>query len=138
MGNENKESDDSWNFKDFNQRSAEVSKTLRSWLVAYGIGLPVLVLTRPEVADAIRASQKSGLITFLFLSGVALQVFNAFYIKWLSWFRSELLYDHENSKKKFYLLADKLHKFVWTDLIIDIWTLIAYSWGTYAVISIYL
>ena len=28
---------DTWDFKDFNERSAEVSKTLRSWLVAYGI-----------------------------------------------------------------------------------------------------
>jgi len=127
-----------WNHKEFNQRAADTSKTLRTWLVAYGIGLPVLVLTKKEVADVVRASGDAELITFLFLSGVELQVFNLFYIKWLSWLRAELLLDEANSHKKLYQWADKLHKAFWTDVVVDGWTLFAYSWGTYLVISLYL
>ena len=119
-----------WGFRDYSERAADVSKTLRTWLVAYGVGGPVLFLTRPEVADAIKRTGNAKLITALFLSGVGVQVIEAFLNKWLSWFRAELLWQPANAKRLHYQIADRLHKFIWTDVAADIWALIAFSWGT--------
>jgi hypothetical protein len=53
---------------------ADYSRTLRTWLVAYGVGGPVLLLSNEHVTKAIATSGAAGLITKLFLGGVAAQV----------------------------------------------------------------
>jgi hypothetical protein len=52
----------------------EHAKTLRTWLVAYGIGAPVLIVSEDQMWKALASTGVFPLITSLFLSGVALQV----------------------------------------------------------------
>jgi hypothetical protein len=52
----------------------EFAKTLRTWLVAYGIGGPVLLLTNETVRQAIAKSGAARCIAGTFLLGVGLQV----------------------------------------------------------------
>ena len=50
---------------------------LRLWLVAYGVGGPVLLLSSSEVTAKVVASGQAYLIVVPFLLGVPLQVVNA-------------------------------------------------------------
>lgn len=63
----------------------EYAKTLRTWLVAYGVGAPVLFVTNKDVADKLAASHAASAIAELFLSGVALQIFLAIVNKTVMW-----------------------------------------------------
>ncbi len=53
---------------------AELSKTLRTWLVAYGIGAPIVLLTNAGFSGAIRKAGDSKYVAGAFLLGVAAQV----------------------------------------------------------------
>ena len=58
----------------FYESYAHFSRTLRAWLVAYGVGVPVLLVSQQFIAKAIIKAGTGGLITWLFLIGVAIQV----------------------------------------------------------------
>lgn len=58
----------------FYQPCSQFSRTLRAWLVAYGIGGPVLIASQEHLADAIFESGAGYAVTILFLVGVAIQV----------------------------------------------------------------
>ena len=64
---------------------AEYSKTLRTWLVAYGIGAPVLFLTNETLARTFVKSPQARIVAFSFLMGVLLQVFLALLNKNVMW-----------------------------------------------------
>jgi hypothetical protein len=63
----------------------EHSKTLRTWLVAYGIGAPVLFLTNDSLAGKLASSPQAGLIGVVFLIGTLLQVLLAALNKGVMW-----------------------------------------------------
>lgn len=63
----------------------EHARTLRTWLVAYGIGAPVLILSQEAVWKQLTASGSLPLIAGLFLGGVVLQVILAAINKSAMW-----------------------------------------------------
>ncbi|MFQ6308841.1 hypothetical protein [Lysobacter capsici] len=75
----------------------EYAKTLRTWLVAYGIGAPVLFVTNPTVAKQVKESGFGSYIVYLFMAGVALQIMIALINKWAAW---HMYFGEENSEYK--------------------------------------
>ena len=63
----------------------EHSKVLRTWLVAYGIGAPVLFLTNDSLAEKLAESGMSAGVSARFLLGVAAQVGLAALNKTVMW-----------------------------------------------------
>jgi len=63
----------------------EYSKTFRSWMVAYGIGGPVLLLTSKDAPQNIAKSPHLQLIVTLFIVGVGVQILLALINKWAAW-----------------------------------------------------
>ena len=78
MASTNKKTDDS----SFYESYAHFSRTLRAWLVAYGVGVPVLLVSQEFIAKAIIKAGTGRLITWLFLIGVAIQVLAALLYKY--------------------------------------------------------
>ncbi len=110
---------------------AEWSKHLRTWLVAYGIGAPILFLSRKEVWDVLATSPNRRIITVLFLGGVASQVVLATVNKWSSWG----YYSVEQSPSLYANawwapLAKWLVNQFWMDVVIDLVTLGAFIAAT--------
>ena len=64
---------------------SDYAKTLRTWLVAYGIGGPVLLVTQERLATRVIASGCARWIVCIFLAAVAIQVILAFVNKWITW-----------------------------------------------------
>jgi hypothetical protein len=105
----------------------EHAKVLRTWLVAYGIGAPVLLLTNESVSKAIKASGQGKVIAGCFLLGVALQVLLATFNKNSMW---ALYYGEENHSSKarsWYKLAYWFSESFWIDLLVDTGTLVLFA-----------
>lgn len=116
---------------------AEYSKTLRAWLVAYGIGGPVLFLTNNELAAALKLSQYKDWIVGLFMLGVALQVTLAFINKWCAWHMYVGEHDNSYQNRTNYKFWFWLNERSWIDLLIDGSSLIAFSISTFLAIRVF-
>lgn len=64
---------------------SDYSKLLRTWLVAYGIGWPVLILSQSEIWKKLARTGSMRGIAILFLAGVFLQVALAAINKSVMW-----------------------------------------------------
>lgn len=114
---------------------AEYSKTLRSWLVAYGIGGPVLFLTNKDAPAKVSESPYLGLIITLFVAGVALQIFLAFINKWAAWqmYKGACVNGHQVTRT--YRTWDWINSQSWIDFLIDLGVLISFSVATWLVLK---
>ncbi len=121
---------------------AEHSKTLRAWFVAYGIGGPVVLLSSDEAWDSLVKSGCGRYVGLLFIFGGIIQILSSLLNKHSMW----LLYLEEveakerktngvteipiTERKPTYRLADWYSKQTWIDVLLDIYTLIFFSWAT--------
>jgi len=63
----------------------QFSNILRSWLIAYGIGVPVFMLSQEHVWNALKNSCLATVAGSLFVFGVVMQVLFAAFFKWAMW-----------------------------------------------------
>jgi len=94
----------------------EYAKTLRVWLVSYGIGAPVLLSTNELFSARILDSGNARIIAVLFLSGVGAQVLLALLNKNAMW---ACYYGSDNpsfQSTRRYKVADWLSRQYWIDL----------------------
>ena len=107
------------------------SAILRTWLVAYGVGAPVLVLTNEKVWVLLRQSGDSRLIAGCFLLGVALQVVMAALNKTLMWssYYAEEHSDYAATRR--YSLTAILRGQFWIDFLADVSAIILFAYATY-------
>ena len=115
----------------------EYTKMLRAWLVAYGIGGPILFLTKKEISEKIAQSPDAKCIVYLFLIGMALQIGLAVVNKWLNWYVYSL--DSRSSQK-----CRWWHTFVrwliyqfWIDMVCDLLAIGAFVWATLKVVLLF-
>lgn len=109
----------------------EHARILRSWLVAYGIGAPVLLMTNDAFAVAVQESKSAQLIAGFFLAGVALQVVLSAVNKASMWglYYGEITPSFK--KVVWYRVAHWLSERFWTDLLIDMVTMGVFVLATY-------
>lgn len=115
---------------------AEYAKTLRAWLVAYGVGGPVLFATNDAMAARVGASAEATVITYLFLGAVAAQVFIAVVNKWAAWFVYLGIDDEDVQKWKSYRTTVWLSRQAWIDMLVDVGSIAALFWATAKVLAI--
>ena len=120
----------------FYEPYAGFARVLRTWLVAYGIGAPVLFLSQAAVIEALRAAHVARRVAIVFLLGVAVQVVGALMYKSTMWY----LYLGELSKKDqekwYYKLCEWISVAYWLELSIDISTIVLFGWATWRVMAV--
>jgi hypothetical protein len=116
---------------------SEYAKTLRAWLVAYGIGGPVLFLTNNDLSIALKTSACRNWIVDLFLVGVALQVILAFINKWCAWHMYIGEYDSALQDKRGYKFWSWLNERSWIDMTFDGLSLISFAVSTLLAIHVF-
>ena len=113
------------------------AKTLRTWLVAYGVGGPALVLTQKALADRLMASGTAPRITMLFLIGVACQVLTALIFKASMWY----LYLGEGKpdlqRLKRYKVANWVSEAFWIEIGLDLVSLACFGIATYWLLNVF-
>ncbi len=129
-----KKADEDGHFENY----AEYSKTLRSWLVAYGIGGPVLFLTNKDAPEKLASSPHLRTIVTLFVAGVALQIFLAFINKWAAWhlYKASVQKDYEQTN--LYMVWSWINEQSWIDFFVDLGALCAFSIATWIVLNVLL
>ncbi len=109
----------------------EHSKTLRTWLVAYGIGAPVLFMTNEKLVQKFSDSPDSELIAAFFLIGVVLQVLLAVMNKAVNWASYFAEGHKERKKEKLFTFACWFCDQFWVDMLIDIASLVFFAIATW-------
>lgn len=114
----------------FYEAYAGFAKTLRTWLVAYGIGAPVLFASQSAFATLLKEKQATVCIIGLFLIGVSLQLTAALMYKATMWY----LYFGELSEAfqctRRYKVSDWLSEQFWLELCFDIGSIVTFAWAT--------
>jgi hypothetical protein len=122
----------------FLEAYGEYAKTLRAWLVAYGIGAPVLFFSNDKVSAKMAMAAETPLIAKLFLVGVTLQVVLAALNKTVMW----ACYHRERNlaickDQKFFTLMYWLSDQFWIDFVVDLATgglFIYATWRTFSIL----
>lgn len=113
----------------------QYARTLRAWFVAYGIGVPVLLVSQKFIAQAIIKAGSGELITWLFLTGVAVQVLAAFLYKYAM---NYLYFDEFGGELKGtrrLKFAIWLSNAIWLEMLFDVVSIALFSWGTFLVVA---
>jgi hypothetical protein len=109
----------------------EYSRTLRTWLVAYGIGGPVLMLTSDRISKTLIDSGHARSIATLFLVGVVLQVVMTAINKAAMW-ACYLAEDEDDYKETWwYAIAHWFSRNFWLDLTVDLGSLALFAIATW-------
>lgn len=116
---------------------ASFAGVLRTWLIAYGIGGPVLLLTNENVSKKISASGHSHDIALLFLVGVALQVIAAFLYKGAMWY----LYMGEEVSEGIqettcHRISSWLSEAFWLEMLFDLGSIVLFAVATMRVLEL--
>jgi hypothetical protein len=117
---------------------SEYSKTLRAWLVAYGIGAPVLLATNDHIYALFKIAHCRAWIVSFFLLGVAGQILLGFINKWCAYhmYLGECNPRFkENSRYEFW---NWLNERNWIDLTIDSASIFAFVIATLLFLKIVL
>jgi len=117
---------------------SDYSRTLRAWLVAYGIGGPVLFVSNKELAAKVGASAHAEQIILAFLLGVALQIVLALINKWSAWHMYAGAGDAGYQRSWRYRFWGLINDQSWVDFWIDVLSIAAFIWATALVLRIFL
>ena len=114
---------------------ASFSRTLRAWLVAYGVGVPVLLVSQEFIASAIVRAGNGALVTWLFLAGVAIQVIAALLYKYSMAYLYFSAADSGLDGGLRVKAAEWLSNAIWLEALFDITSIVLMVWGTYLVVA---
>ena len=120
------------------QNYADYSRTLRAWLVAYGIGGPVLFLTNDQLAKRVSESGHANQIISAFLIGVALQILLALINKWSAWNMYRGAGDLKYQKGWRYCFWYKINSWSWIDFWFDLASVLAFVVATWRVLNVFM
>jgi hypothetical protein len=118
---------------------SEYNKTLRSWLVAFGIAVPAVFVTSKDAKEFLLKSPDLQLIIIVFLFGVASQIAISFLNKFISWsayHRDDCkLIQGRDCHPAFKRIAS-LENEIWIDFIFDVATVGCFLWAIVKLLSI--
>ena len=112
------------------------SLTLKAWLVSYGVGAPVLLMTNESIWSSFRQSECASAIALLFLIGVGLQVVLASVNKTIMWYIYRGDDDPEFQLTKCYRWSCTIGDLFWIDIIVDFITILLFGWATYSIFTL--
>ena len=120
----------------FYEAYAGFARNLRTWLVAYGIGGPVLFVSQSLVTDALVKSGAARSVAYAFFGGVVLQIAGALLYKSAMWYcyQGELDVNFKNSRR--YQAASFVSCAYWLEVLIDLATSALFAWATWRVLSV--
>jgi len=115
----------------------EYNKILRTWLVAFGIGGPALLIVNEKLIVKLSAVNELGWIAGVFFLGVSLQVLGALINKYTNWIIYFGEVDESFQEKNRYTLALWLGRQLWIDIIFDLTSMAAFIYAVWIMVSVF-
>lgn len=104
----------------FYEPYSHYNNLLRTWLVAYGVGGPAILVTHKDFFQDVARSGNLTQIGWLFLIGVAAQVLIAFINKIIMWYLHYAEGNDAFKKTRRYKIARALGEVFWPDIVADV------------------
>jgi len=117
------------------QSYKQFSNMLRSWLIAYGIGAPILILSQDHIWDALKDSVLVKVAGVLFLLGVLLQIVFTAFFKWAMWVVWMATDDENRRNTRSFKIADWASEKYFIDFVTDIGAILLFAVATIIVFA---
>jgi hypothetical protein len=114
----------------FDEAYLSHARTLRTWFVAYGIGVPVLLLHQDKLLDKLLHSPQTRMIAACFLLGVAVQVATSIVYKAAMWHLYRAEYQAEVKQRRLYPLFEWVSEAFLLEFSLDVLTTVLFVVGT--------
>lgn len=119
---------------------AEYAKQLRTWLVTFGLGGPVLFFTKPELFEKLNTGTRSAVI-WAFLFGCALQIFLVIVNKYINWINYNFFRKLEKKERSGETLnrnlaevvCGKAATWIWLDFMVEAITVGVFAYAVFHV-----
>jgi hypothetical protein len=112
------------------------SRDLRFWIIAYGIGVPALLLSKAELYLKFTKSEEAISIILLLVLGVTLKIVETLVDKWMSWIQHSCV-DY-TTHKKLQKYADGWFGRIAPRLLLEIISLVSLGVATYLMFKVFL
>lgn len=115
----------------------EYNKTLRTWLVGFGFGVPALFIVNEAAQRKLVASENAACIVWLFLIGAALQILMALVNKIVA---SCAYHKYDIGAEKcggVVLAFASIENTFAIDVVLDILSLIAFGWSIILIVGLF-
>jgi hypothetical protein len=121
--------------KGFYEAYASFSRTLRGWLIAYGVGGPVLFATQPALGERLAQTGFAHEVTLMFMAGVAVQIFAALVYKTAMWYAyvGELEPAFQDTLR--FRVASWLSDQFWLEMLFDLLTIGLFAAATACLVT---
>ena len=106
------------------------ARTLRTWFVAYGIGVPVVFLNQDKLLDRLLRSGHARLIAGCFLGGVAVQIGTTIVYKAAMWHLYRAEYQPAVKRTRLFPFFAWVSDAFWLEFLLDALTLALFAFGT--------
>ena len=113
-----------------------LAKTVRTWFIAYGIGVPVLLSGNTELWKALARQHTVASVIVPFLCGVGVQVVTAIIFKAAMWYSylSEVGEIEEDSLQ--FRAATWITHQYWLEALVEVGTFALFAWTTIRVLTV--
>jgi hypothetical protein len=123
--------------EDYFPSYAAFAKLLRTWLVGFGIGVPILFCSQDAFSDILERPSMAITIIVMFLGGVVIQVIAALLYKTTMWYLYCGERDEEFKKSMRYDFFDWVSEQYWLEVLIDLITILLFAIATSMVLFAY-
>jgi hypothetical protein len=117
---------------------AEFAKNLRVWFLAYGIGATAIFVTNEGAGKRLLSSGAAEGVVYLFLIGVALQIFVALLYKTAMWYLYMGEFDPREKETWRHALAERISNSYSIELVCDAATIFCFGAATYQLIKVFI
>lgn len=118
----------------FYEAYAHFSRNLRTWLLAYGVGAPVIFLTNEAAGKKLIHSGQAEIVATFFLVGVGLQVLATWVYKYAMWFLYSGEVDRSFQKYRLHKASDWVSECYLCELVLDMATILLFLAATWRVV----
>ena len=121
----------------FYEPYAAFSRTLRTWLVAYGIGAPVLFASQDAFEPILKEPNKAALIIGLFLFGAMAQIIAAVIYKYVMGYIYFGELDEAFQKTRRHKVSEWISESMWLEMFFDLVSIGCFVWATLRILVLY-
>ncbi|MBK8947175.1 MAG: hypothetical protein IPM32_18195 [Ignavibacteriae bacterium] len=123
--------------KVYQESYQKFSSSLRTWLIGFGIGAPVLFSSQAAFSNLVLNKTDFNPILILYLVGVSVQIFATLLYKISMWYIMKGALQPQFKNKRRYKFSDWLSDQLFIEIAFDLISIILFLIATYKVLIIY-
>jgi len=113
--------------KDYFEQYWRYCNAVRNWLVAFGIGCCILLISEKDGIFKDVSTQKKLDIVFFLIIGVISQILLALLNKYIHWCVYWGMENRNFEKSIYYKIAFKISSYFWIDVLVDVFTIFMFA-----------